>query len=125
MGVGMLEATVRGRVRCPTCRSAVPVTMLWATGGACPSCLRSLYAPDRGGTRERDPRGKGEAKHRAAARRSLRWADGSAARGDYHDALAWLQVVEATGEQLPKAYVTKRQTWLLAMRAGRSGRPAD
>lgn len=121
----MPEATVRGRVRCPTCRSAVPVTMLWATGGACPSCLRSLYVPDRGGTGKRAPQGKGEAKHLAAVTRSLRWADESAGCGDYHDAIAWLQVVEATGEQLPKAYETKRQTWLLAMRAGHSGRRAD
>jgi hypothetical protein len=124
MGVGMPEASVRERVRCPTCRSAVPVTMLWATGDACPSCLRPLHAADRG-ARKRDRNGNDEPKHQAAVRNSLRLADESAARGDYNDAVAWVQVVEATGEQLPKAYETKRQTWLLAMRAGRSDIRAD
>jgi len=75
--------------------------------------------------RKRDPCSKGNAKHLAAVARSLRLADESAARADYYDAVAWLQVVEATGEQLPKAYETKRQTWLLAMRAGRWDIRAD
>jgi hypothetical protein len=125
MGVGMPELTVPERVRCPTCRSAVPATMLWATGDACPSCLRPLHVPDRREMRKREPHGKGEAKHQAAATRSLRLADESAARGDYNDAVAWVQVLEATGEPLPKAYETKRQTWLLAMRAGRRDIRAD
>jgi len=121
----MPEGTVRERVRCSTCRSAVPVTTLWATGGACPNCLRPLQAANRGAIGKRDAHGKGEAKHRAAVARTLRWADEAAARHDYNDAVAWAQAVEATGEQLPKAYQAKRRAWLLAMRAGRSGSGAD
>jgi hypothetical protein len=33
-------------------------------------------------------------------------------RGDYRDALGWLQVLEAVGEELPIEYRAKRQAWL-------------
>jgi hypothetical protein len=50
-------------------------------------------------------------RHLAAVARSLRWAQESAERGDYADALAWIQTVEAIGEQLPPSYQTKREAW--------------
>lgn len=51
-------------------------------------------------------------RHVAAVTRSLGWAVESAARGDYVDALAWLRTIEATGDQLPPAFESKRRTWL-------------
>jgi hypothetical protein len=50
--------------------------------------------------------------HLAALRTTLSWADRSAARGDYADALVWIDVVEATGHELPDEYRAKRETWL-------------
>ena len=49
-----------------------------------------------------------------AVARSLQWADEAATRGDHSDALAWLHVIEAIGDELPETYQTKRQAWLLA-----------
>lgn len=37
----------RARVRCRVCRSAVPVTVLWAVGDTCPCCSQPLYAARR------------------------------------------------------------------------------
>jgi hypothetical protein len=59
----------------------------------------------------------GSARHRAAVARSLGWAHESAARGDYVDALAWVQVVEATGEQLLHGDLIKRRSWMSALAA--------
>ena len=53
--------------------------------------------------------------HVVAVARSLNWADASAARGDFADALAWLRAVEAMGDLLPDAYLTKRQLWHSAL----------
>ena len=50
-------------------------------------------------------------RHGAAVRNSLGWAQESADRGDYVDALLWLHVIEATGEQIPPAYSAKRLLW--------------
>jgi len=50
-------------------------------------------------------------RHRAAVRRSLGWAQESAGRGDYADALGWIRVLEAIGEQLPPGYEAKRRAW--------------
>ncbi len=50
-------------------------------------------------------------RHRAAVRRSLRWAQESADCGDYADALLWIRVLDAIGEQLPPAYEAKRRAW--------------
>lgn len=47
--------------------------------------------------------------------RSLGWAQESAERGDYADALGWVYAVEATGEQLPAGYQIKRQAWFGAL----------
>ena len=57
---------------------------------------------------------KSEAKHPVAVARSLQWADEAAERGDHSDALAWLHVIEAIGDELPETYQTKRHAWLLA-----------
>ena len=43
-----------------------------------------------------------EAKHPVAVARSLQWADQAAQRGDHSDALAWLHVIEAIGDELPE-----------------------
>lgn len=55
-----------------------------------------------------------EAKHLAAVARTLQWADESAERGDYLDALAWLDTVEAIGDELPEAYEDRRGSWSLS-----------
>lgn len=57
----------------------------------------------------------GPDRHLAAVSRSLGWAQESAERGDYTDALAWVQVVEATGSKLPPGYHAKRRAWLDAL----------
>jgi hypothetical protein len=57
---------------------------------------------------------KSEAKHPVAVARSLQWADEAAKRGEHSDALAWLHVIEAIGDELPETYQAKRQAWLLA-----------
>ena len=64
-------------------------------------------------------RSKSEAKHPVAVARSLRWADDAAERGEHSDALAWLHVIEAIGDELPETYQTKRQAWLLAFATDR------
>ena len=71
------------------------------------------------------PRGSykdSDARHLAAVARSLRWADDAAERRDYHDALGWLQAVEAAGEELPDAYQARRNAWLVAIDTHRSER---
>lgn len=50
LGLSLLgEATIveRARVRCSTCRSVVPLTVLWAVGESCPRCSQPLYAANR------------------------------------------------------------------------------
>lgn len=37
----------RARIRCPVCRTAVPLTVPWEAGDACPSCSRPLHAARR------------------------------------------------------------------------------
>jgi len=61
-------------------------------------------------------------RHRAAVRRSLGWAQESADRGDYADALGWIGVLEAIGEQLPPGYQAKRQAWDDQLVANRDNR---
>lgn len=46
---------------------------------------------------------------------SLRRADEAAERGEYEEALAWLQTVDS--ETLPTAYELKRASWLRALSA--------
>ena len=57
------------------------------------------------------------AQHQAAVRRSLGWADAAARAGDHADALQWLDVVEAAGDELSAEYTAKRDAWRSALRA--------
>lgn len=50
-------------------------------------------------------------RHRVAVARTLAWADEAAARGEYGEALAWLETVEAVDSDLPQPYVVKRAAW--------------
>jgi hypothetical protein len=50
-------------------------------------------------------------RHAAAVASSLAWADEAAARGDFGEALEWLQAVEAAGDVLPDAYAARREDW--------------
>jgi hypothetical protein len=63
-------------------------------------------------------------RHLAAVARSLGWAQESADRGDYADALGWVQAVEATGDLLSPAQRATRQVWrnALADNLARQGR---
>jgi hypothetical protein len=56
-------------------------------------------------------------RHRAAVARTLQWADGCAARGEYAEGLAWLEMVEGLGDTLPPEYESKRRRWLAALAA--------
>ena len=60
--------------------------------------------------------------HLAAVTNSLAWAQESADRGDYADAVGWLQAVEATGHQLSPAHQTKQRAWQAAIAQGRAMR---
>ena len=53
--------------------------------------------------------------HRGAVMNTLSWADQSAAQGDYADAIAWLDVITAIGDELPDPYPARRAFWLAAM----------
>jgi hypothetical protein len=54
-------------------------------------------------------------RHLAAIARSLGWAQESAERGDYADALGWMQAVEATGEELSYTQRAKCLEWSKAL----------
>jgi hypothetical protein len=66
----------------------------------------------------------GPDRHLAAVTRSLGWAQESADRGDYADALGWVQVVEATGDLFSTAQRATHQVWrdALADNLARQGR---
>jgi hypothetical protein len=57
--------------------------------------------------------------HQSAIAKTLALADEAAAQGDYADALAWLAMVEALGDNLPERYVIARRGWRAA--AGLAG----
>jgi hypothetical protein len=59
--------------------------------------------------------------HLAAVRRSLGRAQESADRGDYADALGWIRVLEAIGEQIPPGYHAKRRAWDAQLAAKHTG----
>lgn len=59
-------------------------------------------------------------RHLAAVARSLGWAQESAQRGDYADALGWVQVLEAIGDTVPLEFETKREEWLRALADSRA-----
>jgi hypothetical protein len=54
---------------------------------------------------------KREAKHLAAVARTLQWADEAAERGDHFDAVAWLETLDAIGDQVPDVYESRRGSW--------------
>lgn len=56
------------------------------------------------------------ARHQAAVRQSLGWADAAARAGDHADALHWLDVVEAVGHELSAEDTAKREAWRRALR---------
>lgn len=62
-------------------------------------------------------------RHRQAVSNSLSWADQSAAEGDYALAIAWLDIITATGDTLPDPYPARRAGWQGALRA--AGTPDD
>lgn len=62
-------------------------------------------------------------RHAQAVTNSLRMADEAAERGDYHDALGWLEAVRATGERLSEEYQGKRAAWM-GKTVGRGAQPA-
>ncbi len=57
----------------------------------------------------------GGRKHSEAIQRTLGRADAAAASGSYADALAWLRLVEAIGDELPRGYDAKRRVWVKAL----------
>ncbi len=61
-----------------------------------------------------------EERHRAAVANTLSWADNAAAQGDYAEALAWLEALDAMGEPLGAEYRSKRAAWQEALTRGRA-----
>jgi hypothetical protein len=57
-------------------------------------------------------------RHLAAVRNSFGWAQDSADRCDYADALGWIGMLEAIGELIPPDFEAKRQIWDSQMVAG-------
>lgn len=62
------------------------------------------------------------AKHLAAVAQSLAWAEESAARGDYADALGWIGAVQATGSQMHSRPSATRGSSHSRTAAARKGR---
>jgi hypothetical protein len=56
-----------------------------------------------------------------AIKQSLRWAQESADRGDYPEAVGWIQTLELIGEKVPPSYEAKRREWDAAQIVRRSG----
>lgn len=52
-----------------------------------------------------------EARHAAIITRTLAWADESAARGEYAQAVHWVQTVRGMGHGLPAEYETRLEMW--------------
>ena len=79
--------------------------------------LLTGLAVNRGGQRSASPdeRDPGVIAHQRAVKNTLRWAEESATRGRYADALAWLTVLDVIGEELPADYETKRVEWRRAL----------
>ena len=64
------------------------------------------------------------ARHQAAVRQSLTWADAAAREGNHSDALQWLDVIEAVGDELSVEYTAKRESWRRALSGAERGRAA-
>ena len=67
-----------------------------------------------------EPRSDRDRGHLAAVARSLGWAEEAAGRADWADALGWIAVVEACGDELPDEFRAKRDRWLRALGKQRS-----
>jgi hypothetical protein len=50
-------------------------------------------------------------RHEAAVARSLAYADAAAQSGDFLEALAWLEVLDRLGDDVPKQYLVKQRAW--------------
>ena len=50
-------------------------------------------------------------RHEAAVARSLAYADAAAQSGDLLEALAWLEVLDRLGDDVPKQYQIKQRAW--------------
>src|SRR4051794_35664473 len=50
-------------------------------------------------------------RHEAAVARSLAYADAAAQAGDLLEALAWLEVLDRLGDDVPKQYLVKQRAW--------------
>jgi hypothetical protein len=61
-------------------------------------------------------------RHAKAVANSLRLATEAADRGDYVDALAWVDAVQAIGEHLPPELETRRSVWLAELGRGNGAR---
>jgi len=66
-------------------------------------------------SRDDDRRAGFEAEHAAIIGRTLRWADDAAARGDYAEAVRWIETVRAVGHDLSDEYKEKHASWLNAV----------
>lgn len=58
-------------------------------------------------------------KHDRAVASSLDWADQAARKGDFAEALAWLDMLDSIGEPLPESYAAKHAQWLSALGTAR------
>ncbi|MGZ6587473.1 MAG: hypothetical protein ACXVHX_24605 [Solirubrobacteraceae bacterium] len=56
-----------------------------------------------------------------AVLRALGLADAAAKRGEYAEALAWLETLEATGYELEPKYEYKRARWRLKVKGAPTG----
>ncbi len=61
--------------------------------------------------------GNTDARHLAAVANSLGWADAAAEQGDFAQALDWIRMLEAIGQEITGGYSAKRQAWLAALAA--------
>jgi hypothetical protein len=67
--------------------------------------------------KELDPTRQGQPFTRGARRavaRTLEFAEEAASRGDFSEALAWLETLDAVARHLPDEYASKRLEWRLA-----------
>lgn len=60
--------------------------------------------------------GQDDARHRAAVRRTVAFADEAAAERDFAGALEWLAVIEAIGDRLSPSLLARRTAWSRASR---------
>jgi hypothetical protein len=67
-------------------------------------------------------RASNDARHEAAVARTLSSAREAGARGDHADALAWLAMLEAIGQELSREDQRLREKWRATL-AGRSQAP--